>query len=163
MKINASAERRIEAPADAVYAVIADFREHHPRILPPQFSDLVVEEGGVGAGTVHRFTLKLGGRSNTSRARVDEPEPGRVLTEHQIGGNLVTTFTVDPLPHGSSRVTIATTWETPGLRGVVERIAAPRMLRRLYDAELALLDRYVRERAKTAPRVHWTSRPFVIA
>ena len=163
MRINASVERRIEAPADAVYAVIADFREHHPRILPPEFSDVVVEEGGVGAGTVHRFTLALGGRARTSRVRVDEPEPGRVLTEREIGGNLVTTFTVDALPRGCSRVTITTAWETPGLRGVVEWLVAPRMLRRLYGDELTLLDRYVRRRSKTAPRIRWANRAFVIA
>lgn len=163
MKISASVERRIEAPADAVYAVIADFREHHPRILPSAFSDLAVEEGGVGAGTVHRFTLTLGGRARTSRARIDEPEPGRVLTEREIDGNLVTTFTVDALPHERSHVTIATTWETPGMRGVMERIAAPRILRRLYTDELTLLDRYVRRRSKTAPRVHRANRAFVIA
>ena len=163
MKINASVERRIEAPADAVYAVIADFRDHHPRILPPAFSDIVVEEGGVGAGTVHRFTLTLGGRPRTSRVRVDEPEPGRVLTEREVGGTMVTAFTVDALPHGCSRVTITTTWQTPGLRGVVERMVAPRMLRRLYADELTRLDRYVRRRSKTAPRIHRASRAFVIA
>ena len=163
MKINASVQRRIEARADDVYAVIADFREHHPMILPPEFSDVVVEEGGLGAGTVHRFTLTLGGRPRASRVRVDEPEPGRVLTEREIGGNLVTTFTVDALPHGCTSVTIATTWETPGLRGVVERLVAPRLLRRLYAEELTLLDRYVRRRSRTAPRIHRVNRAFVVA
>ena len=162
MKINASVEQRLEAPADAVYAVIANFREHHPRILPPEFSDLVVEDGGTGAGTVHRFTLTLGGRARTSRVRVEEPEPGRVLTEREIGGTMMTTFTVDALPHGRSRVTIGTSWETPGLRGVVERMVAPRVLRRLYREELTLLDRYVRRRSKIAPRIQLANRAFVI-
>lgn len=94
---------------------------------------------------------------------MDEPEPGRVLTEREIGGNLVTTFTVDALPHGCSRVTIATTWDTPGLRGLVERLVAPRMLRRLYTDELTLLDRYVRRRSRTAPRIRRANRAFVVA
>jgi uncharacterized protein YndB with AHSA1/START domain len=50
-----SAERTVDAPADAVYRYIADMREHHPRFLPPVFSDFQVESGGVGAGSVTRF------------------------------------------------------------------------------------------------------------
>ena len=38
-----SAERTV----DAVYRYIADMREHHPRFLPPAFSDFQVEPGGV--------------------------------------------------------------------------------------------------------------------
>ena len=162
MNINASVERRIEARPEAVYAVIADFRDHHPKILPPQFSDLIVEEGGTGAGTVLRFTLTLGGRPRTSRVRVDEPEPGRVLVEREIGGDMLTTFTDDALPNGCSRVTITTSWQASGVRGVVERLFAPRMLRGLYADELRRLDRYVRERAKTAPRIRRENRAFVV-
>ena len=47
-------EGGVGAPADVVYGLIADMREHHPRFLPPAFSDFAVEEGGVGAGTVTR-------------------------------------------------------------------------------------------------------------
>jgi len=163
MNINASVERRIEARPEAVYAVIADFRDHHPKILPPEFSESIVQDGGVGAGTVLRFTLTLGGRPRTSRVRVEETEPGRVLTEREIDGSMLTTFTVDPLPHGCSRVTITTSWQASGLRGVVERLFAPRMLRRVYADELSRLDRYVRERAKTAPRILRANRAFVVA
>ena len=81
MQINASAERRIDAPARRVYAYIADFRQHHPNFLPPQFSDLEIECGGVGAGTVHRFRVTLGGRTTQYRVRVGEPDPGHVLIE----------------------------------------------------------------------------------
>ena len=155
MNITASAERRIDAHPGRVYAYIADFRNHHPNILPPAFSDLVVERGGVGAGTVHRFTLTLGGRTGSARVRVDEPEPGRVLTETELDStrDMVTSFTVDAGPNATSRVRIDTTWRASGLRGLVERILAPRMLRRLYDEELALLDRYARTVARTTPRI----------
>lgn len=155
MKITASAERRIEAPASRVYAYIADFRQHHPNFLPSQFSGLVVEQGGVGAGTVHRFSLALGGRTASTRVRVDEPEPGRVLTESELdtARGMVTTFTVEPAPRGMSRVRIETTWETSGPRGLVERLLAPPMLRRLYAEELRLLDAYAHERSRTSPRI----------
>ena len=49
------AERAIGAPATHIYHCIADFERHHPRFLPSAFSQLRVEEGGVGAGTVHSF------------------------------------------------------------------------------------------------------------
>ena len=145
MKISASAQRHIDAPADRVYRYIADFREHHPKFLPPQFGDLEIESGGVGAGTVHRFSLTVAGRRTEYRVRVGELEPGRVLIESDPSRLMLTTFTVDRELDGTSRVTIHTRWHTAGFRGLVERIVAPRMLRGVYDAELKLLDRYARE------------------
>ncbi|HSK92717.1 MAG TPA: SRPBCC family protein [Candidatus Angelobacter sp.] len=155
MKITASAERRIDAPASRVHEYIADFRQHHPHILPAAFSDLVVEEGGYGAGTIARFTLTAGGRSSTARIRVDEPEPGRVLTETQIDGQrqMVTTFLVEGEPRGTSRVRIHTELTSTGPRAIAERLVVPRMLRGLYREELELLAAYARERSRTAPRI----------
>lgn len=75
----ASAEGTVNAPADQVYGYIADMREHHPHLLPPAFSDFQVESGGVGAGTITRFTVTAGGRSRQYRMTVAEPEPGRIL------------------------------------------------------------------------------------
>ncbi len=71
----------MHAPADTVYRYLADMRGHHPRFLPPAFSDFQVESGGVGAGTVTRRKLTAGGRTRECRMEVAEPEPGRVLTE----------------------------------------------------------------------------------
>jgi hypothetical protein len=145
VKITVSAARHIDAPPSRVYAVIADFRDHHPKFLPPQFSDLVVETGGVGAGTVHRFAMTLGGRRTEYRVRVGEPDPGRVLIESDPKRRMLTTFTVDSDPAGGSRVSIETRWYTDGVEGWVERVVAPAMLRRVYRDELDRLDRYVRE------------------
>jgi hypothetical protein len=133
-------------PPDQIYAYLSDFRRHHPRILPPAFSDFQVEEGGVGAGTVMRYRLTLGGRTESHRSLADEPEPGRVMTETLLDTGIVTTFTVEPQSGGSS-VTIASDWHSGGLRGLVERLLAPRMLRRLYIDELARLEAYAREQA----------------
>src|SRR5205085_5644034 len=108
-KVQVSSERTIEAPADLVYGYIADMREHHPRFLPPAFSDFEIESGGVGAGTVTRFKVTAGGRTRECRMEVAEPEPGRVLTESDTSSSLVTTFTVRP-EDGRSRVRIATSW-----------------------------------------------------
>ena len=61
-KIVVSAERVVDAPADAVYRYVSDMRDHHPHYLPPAFSDFQVESGGVGAGTITRFKVTAGGR-----------------------------------------------------------------------------------------------------
>ena len=95
-KIVVSAERVVDAPADTVYRYIADMRDHHPYFLPPEFSDFRVEAGGTGAGTITRFTVTAGGRTRQYRMKVDEPEPGRVLTESDTGSSMVTTTTVSP-------------------------------------------------------------------
>jgi uncharacterized protein YndB with AHSA1/START domain len=154
MQITVAAERVIDAPARRVYTYIADFRHHHPRFLPSAFSDLEVETGGVGAGTVHRFRMTLGGRTTDYRVRVGEPQPGRVLIESDPARRMLTTFTVDPEPDGTTFVRIQTRWFTDGMRGWIERLFAPRMLRKVYREELELLDRYASDAAvDTRPRV----------
>ena len=95
-KIRVTVERPIDAPAERVYRYLADYREHHHRFLPPAFSDFQVEQGGVGAGTVIRFRLTVGGRTQTYRQRVEAPAPGRVLTEADLEPGAVPTFTVTP-------------------------------------------------------------------
>jgi uncharacterized protein YndB with AHSA1/START domain len=141
-----SAERTVAAPADTVYGYVADMREHHPRFLPPAFADFRVEAGGVGAGTVTRFTVNAGGRTRPYRMQVAEPEPGRVLTESDTESSLVTTTTVTP--HGDdAHVRITTTWDgAGGIGGFFERLFAPRVMRGIYADELSRLDAYARER-----------------
>jgi len=135
----------VGAPADKVYGVLADYRQHHPNILPPAFADYAVEQGGTGAGTVVVFAVKTAGRRRHFRVQVAEPEPGRVLTESDTESNLVTTFTVDP-DAGGSRVRIETAWQRAGgFGGLMERLFAPRLMQKLYADELDRLDRYVQE------------------
>ncbi len=144
-KIVVSAERTVEAPADAVYRYVSDMRDHHPHYLPPAFSDFQVESGGTGAGTVTRFKVTAGGRTREYRMRVDEPEPGRVLTESDTGSSLVTTTTVSP-HGGASLVQISTSWNgAGGIGGFFERMFAPRAMRAIYTDELERLDAYARE------------------
>ena len=141
------AERAIGAPAALVYRLIADFDRHHPQFLPPAFSDFQVEQGGVGAGTVHSFRMTAGGRTRSFRMRVEEPDPGRVLTESEMGSSMVTTWVVTPEGPGC-RVRLETRWQgAGGVGGLFERLFVPRALRRLYADELERLDRY----ARTAP------------
>ena len=150
-RLHASAERIVPAPAAAVYALLADYRDGHPRILPPAFSDLTVLRGGTGAGTVIRFALRLAGRRQEVEARVEEPEPGRVLSEIYPEKSAVTRFIIDPAGD-QSRVRIETSWEpSRGLAGVIERFLTPRMFRKLYTQELDLIERWAGA-IVTAPR-----------
>jgi hypothetical protein len=152
--LHASAERTVSAPAAAVYDRLADYRVGHPSILPPSFSDLKVLQGGTGAGTAIRFAMTLGGRKQLVTASVDEPEPGRVLTETYPDRGAVTSFTVDSVGT-QSRVRIETSWEAPrGLAGLIERLITPRLFRKIYAEELDLIegwavDRNRAEHAKT--------------
>ena len=63
----------VGAPADRVYELISDHRNHRPRFLPANFSNFEIEHGGVGAGTIMTFTLTAGSRSrrqNEARERL---------------------------------------------------------------------------------------------
>ncbi|MHB8620475.1 MAG: SRPBCC family protein [Chloroflexota bacterium] len=145
--IHVLAERTVDAPADNVYSYLADMREHHPRFMPPAFSDFEVESGGVGAGTITRFKVTAGGRSREYRMKVAEPEPGRVLTESDTDSSLITTFTVTPRG-AASHVRISTTWDgAGGIGGFFERLFAPRVMRGIYADELERLNAYARQPA----------------
>jgi uncharacterized protein YndB with AHSA1/START domain len=145
-QLHVDVERPIAAPAEEVYRYIADFQNHHPRWVPPAFSDFRVEQGGYGAGTVHSFQVTLGGTTRRYRTRVEEPVPGQVLTETDDAAKTVTTFTVTP-EGATCRVRFDTDWAAAsGIMGLFERLVAPRMMRGLYADQLARLDRYARER-----------------
>jgi len=150
--IHVSAERSVGAPADQVFSYLADVRGHRHHFLPSAYSDLVVESGGEGAGTVFRYTMTAGGRTRAFHMEVEVPEPGRVLTETDTASSLVTTWTVTPqqgmadAPQVTScTVAITTTWEgSGGIGGFFERRFAPRALRGIYAEQLERLDTYAR-------------------
>ena len=135
----------ISAPAAKLYAIVADYRVGHPSILPTRcFSDLRVEQGGVGAGTVIRFKTSAAGQTREWHGTVTEPEPGRMLVEAYDFGE-VTTFRFEPLDDSRTRVTIETEWTRGGLRGWIERLLAPRLMCGVYIEELSNLARVAAE------------------
>jgi len=135
---------RIGAPAAQVYDVLADYRNGHPRILPPQFQNFVVEQGGRGGGTLTRFEMKAFGRTMPFRHEVLEPEPGRVLVERDRDLDTRTTFTVEPLGPAAAEVTIRTELTSrSGLSGKVERFLSTRYLLGIYRRELENLSAFV--------------------
>ena len=139
-----SASATIPARRERVYSLIANYNDGHPRILPKQFASLVVEQGGVGAGTIIRFQMRVLGKKQTFRAAITEPEPGRVLVETYLDANgAVTTFTVNPggAP-ADSHVTISTELRVrSGFLGKIERTLSTLLLRPTYVQELENLAR----------------------
>ena len=113
----------IHAPARVVYQLIADYRGGHPRILPRQ-----------------RFQVRILGSTRDVRAEITEPTPGQVLVETDLVTHARTTFVVTSQDDDAAcRVEIRTEWDAKGIRGWIERMTAPRLLRRIYVAELAQL------------------------
>jgi hypothetical protein len=133
-----------------VYRIIADYHDGHPHILPkPHFVSLTVEQGGLGAGTVIRFQMRLMGRLQTFRATITEPEPGRMLVETDMQTGAVTTFTVEPHDDAQhAAVTIATTMSVRnGLLGRLQGWLTTRLLHPIYIKELAQLAQVAAQRA----------------
>ncbi len=103
------ATQRIAAPA-AVCHIIADYRQEHPKMLPPdRFSS---RQFSSSVGTVISFEMPALGRTRHFKATITEPAPGRVLAETDPATGTVTTFTVEPEGSAASTVTIATTMNT---------------------------------------------------
>jgi hypothetical protein len=82
--------------------------------------------------------MRVMGRTQTFRAAITEPEPGRVLVETDLTMGAVTTFTVDPIEERrKSRVTISTELQVRrGLLGMLQRALTTKFLRPVYIREL---------------------------
>ncbi|MDT0266396.1 SRPBCC family protein [Streptomyces sp. DSM 44915] len=140
-QVEVEARRGIAARPEVVYAAIADYQETHPRLLPEEFTDYEVREGGQGAGTV--IFLRL--HATRKRVReclleIDEPAE-RTLVEKDRNSTLTTTWTVQPDGgDDQSRITVRTVWESAGgIGGFFERLFAPRVLNGVYERVLANL------------------------
>ena len=146
-RVRAQAEKSIDAPPIVIYEVLADYSVHHARIMPPDhFANLEVESGGVGEGTVFHITARLAGKRQRLHMRVSEPEPGTVLWETNLDTGVVTEFAVSGNGAGTTLVRMSSEWEAHGLKGLVDRLLAPRVMRRLFAEQLDQLDEYVRSR-----------------
>ncbi len=153
-QIKAQAASILAARPEDVYATLADYRQGHPRILPKNFYDLQVEQGGYGAGTVIRYKARILGVEQSLYQCVSEPEPGKVLVEQDINSsqNVTTTFRVLPLEQGQkSHVEISTTLNaSPGFQGFFERILVPIVNSRVYRKELKLLEAVAQKRGNAS-------------
>jgi hypothetical protein len=153
-RIHVAVSATIDAAPALLYDIVADYRHSHPHILPQAyFTGLEVEEGGYGAGTIVRVHMRVLGAEQKFRMRISEPEPGRVLAETDMASGMVTTFTIQPTANQQQAVvTIATTSETQGgVRGLMERLFNPPLMRRIYRQELRNLAEYARRQGNHAP------------
>jgi hypothetical protein len=143
-EVTASAAKVLDAPADRVFAAVRDYSGARQRILPGQFSEYEVQDGGTGAGT--RVHWKL--QATKSRVRdclFEVSEPGsHSLVEKDVNSSMVTTWTVSPAGD-RTEVKISTSWAgAGGVGGFFEKTFAPLGLRRIYDELLTNLDKEVR-------------------
>src|SRR5258708_23547958 len=137
----------IDARPEEIYAVLTDYRVGHPAILPrPPFTELTVEKGGQGAGTVVMTRVKVFGRESSYQEVISEPEPGRVLLEKDMDTAQFSSFTLDPLNGNTkTRVTILCEFPLePGFAGIVQRLLQARLSEGILKQELENLARYVR-------------------
>jgi len=141
-QVVATAEHVVRAPSERVIAALADYADVRPRLLPEQFSDYRVEDGGHGAGTrVHWRFAATSKRVRDQLMSVTQPGPDR-LVESDANSSMVTTWTVDPADTDVTTVRVHTTWNgAGGIGGFFERTFAPKGLRRVYGEILDRLDR----------------------
>ncbi|MBY8877937.1 SRPBCC family protein [Actinacidiphila acidipaludis] len=138
--VEATTERIVAAEPERVYDALADYSGTRGRVLPGQFSEYEVREGGRGAGTLVHWRLQ----ATSKRVRdclfaVTEPSPGR-LVETDRNSSMVTTWTVTPAGAGRSKITAVTAWQgATGVGGFFERTFAPKGLNRIFDELLANL------------------------
>jgi uncharacterized protein YndB with AHSA1/START domain len=143
-----SASASIPAAPARVWRILTDYRVHHPAILPKDvFTGLEVTQGGLGAGTRFKLTMRMGGKDHVTPITVTEPTPGSLLVEAADDGSVVTRFILVPLDGGrATQLTFDTDYTVPG--GIFQplmRWVTNRILGGLYRRELENLKRYVVE------------------
>lgn len=139
-QVEATTERIVEADAETVFDTLADYSGARGKVLPEQFSEYEVREGGDGEGTLVHWRLQATSkRVRDCLLEVTEPSDGE-LVEKDRNSSMVTTWRVAPAGEGRSRVVVTATWQgAGGIGGFFERAFAPKGLARIYDALLANL------------------------
>ncbi|GAB2638098.1 SRPBCC family protein [Gordonia jinhuaensis] len=137
-KVNATQSEYINAAPDAVLAALEDYKEVRPQILPEQYLDYGVLEGGHGDGTVAVWTLQATSkRSRNVKAHVTVA--GNTITETDENSSMVTTYTVTEAGTGTE-VTTETSWNgAGGVGGFFEKTFAPLGLKKIQASVLSNL------------------------
>ena len=142
-QVEATTERVVAADAEKVFDALADYTGTRAKVLPEQFSEYEVREGGDGEGTLVHWKLQATSkRVRDCLLEVGEPTDGE-LVEKDRNSTMVTTWRVTPAGEGKSRVVVTSTWNgATGIGGFFERTFAPKGLARIYDL---VLDRLAAE------------------
>lgn len=140
-QVVATAGGIVRAPADRVLAALADYAGTRPRILPEQYSEYRVTEGGHGAGTRVHWKLATTSKRVRDQDVVVSSAPDGGLVETDINSSMVTTWTVHAADAGVTTVRVRSTWTgASGVGGFFERTFAPRGLARIHEAVITRLD-----------------------
>jgi ribosome-associated toxin RatA of RatAB toxin-antitoxin module len=138
-KIHVEESTIINARAETLYGIVADYEVGHPAILPKPMDGLRVDKGGQGLGTELTVFVNVMGSKTSFRQRVTKSEPFTLIEESNIDNDLVTRFYFDALPDGKTKVTISTDF-TP--QNFVERLLNPMLMYSMYKRELRNLEAY---------------------
>ncbi|AUH67700.1 MULTISPECIES: SRPBCC family protein [Gordonia] len=137
-QVTASAAIQINAAPEAVSAALADYANVREGILPENYRDYRVDEGGNGSGTVVHWILQ----ATEKRKRdvlADVTVAGDTITETDRNSTMVTTYRVTAEGTGS-RVETTTSWKgAGGIGGFFEKTFAPKGLNRIQTALLTNL------------------------
>ena len=136
--VEATTERIVTAEPERVYAALADYAGTRGRLLPEQYSEYEVLEGGQGQGTVAKWRLQAT-ESRVRNVQVNVDVAGHTVIEKDANSSMVTNWTVAPAGPGSS-VTVKTTWTgAGGVKGFFEKTFAPLGLKKIQAEVLANL------------------------
>ncbi|GGC75461.1 SRPBCC family protein [Hoyosella rhizosphaerae] len=129
-KVSATSSVSVDAPADAVFAALADYETVRPSILSDHFRDYRVVKGGSGEGTVAEWTLQATKKRSRNVSATVTVE-GLTLIERDANSSMVTTWEVLPSEAGSV-VTTTTEWNgAGGVGGFFEKTFAPLGLKKI--------------------------------
>jgi uncharacterized protein YndB with AHSA1/START domain len=139
-QVEATTQRVIAANAEDVFDALADYRETRASLLPDNYSEYEVREGGDGEGTLVHWKLQATKkRVRDCLVEVTEPTDGQ-LVEKDRNSSMVTTWIVTPAGEGRSRAVVTTVWDgAGGIGGFFERTFAPKGLAAIHDQVLARL------------------------
>lgn len=145
-EIHFEASAPIQARPAVVWDILTDYRNGHLNILPPYaFSNMRIEAGGKGAGTIISYVFRAAGVKRTMRHIVSAPSPGQALVESDAEGSVRTTFALTPLNEGHQTLVNISTVQRGrgGPLGAIEQVMTPLIaptMRRIYLDELRRLD-----------------------
>lgn len=134
-QVRAASTILINAESEAVLTAVADYQNVRPKILPAQYSEYEVLQGGQGQGTVAKWRLQAT-ESRVRNVQVDVDVAGHTVIEKDANSSMVINWTVAPAGPGAS-VTITTTWTgAGGVKGFFEKTFAPLGLKKIQSQTL---------------------------
>ncbi|MFT4088846.1 MAG: SRPBCC family protein [Gordonia sp. (in: high G+C Gram-positive bacteria)] len=137
-QVSATSSIEINAAPEAVLAAVADYAQVRPAILPANYRDYKVVEGGSGAGAVVHWILQ----ATEKRSRdvlADVTVDAGSVTETDRNSSMVTVYRVSAAGAGS-KVETTTSWQgAGGIGGFFEKTFAPKGLAKIQAALLGNL------------------------